>query len=96
MGDQAIINVAKVLDNAFSEEDLACRFGGDEFAIFIKHGMTMDELKGAMEELRSKLRINAGEMKISCSIGVALFLQMQRNIKNFTDVRIWHLFRQRN
>lgn len=73
MGDQAIINVAKVLDNAFSEEDLACRFGGDEFAIFIKHGMTMDELKGAMEELRSKLRINAGEMKISCSIGVALF-----------------------
>ena len=73
MGDKAIINVAKVLDNAFSEEDLACRFGGDEFAIFIKHGMTMDELKGAMEELRSKLRINAGEMKISCSIGVALF-----------------------
>lgn len=73
MGDQAIINVANILDSAFSEENLSCRFGGDEFAVFIKRGMTIDELNNEMEILRNKLRINVGEMKISCSIGVAMF-----------------------
>ena len=68
-GDDTIRLVADLLREYFRAEDLICRMGGDEFAVFVKERMSQDELHNRLENLRMRLRFVVQGMQFSCSIG---------------------------
>ncbi len=48
-GDAAIIDTAHILSSSFDEDDLVCRFGGDEFCICLLD-ISFDELSEKLED----------------------------------------------
>lgn len=70
-GDRTLQKVAKLLRSCFRNEDLICRMGGDEFAVFIENAATMAELNQRLMELCKKLRFVVGGLHVTCSVGAA-------------------------
>ncbi|MFC0118353.1 putative bifunctional diguanylate cyclase/phosphodiesterase [Pseudoalteromonas xiamenensis] len=74
IGDRILISVAKRLRNSVRQQDLVCRYGGDEFAILISNSQVDDALIVA-SKLSQKLRqpYVFGELtvELTASVGVA-------------------------
>ncbi|MCR5031720.1 MAG: sensor domain-containing diguanylate cyclase [Lachnospiraceae bacterium] len=75
-GDEVIKYVAKSIRSTFRESDFVGRVGGDEFLIFMKNA-DLDAAKMRAGKLNEKMRQtfeNDGiTIRISCSIGIALY-----------------------
>ncbi len=75
-GDRALRSVAQCLQLALRENDLACRYGGDELLIVLA-GAPLPAALAAAERLREQLRearpVAELEAPITCSMGVATF-----------------------
>lgn len=74
MGDKVLIEVARLLRDVFSSENIVGRLGGDEFCVFIKIHMSVDEVEKLLDGLHDVIH-QAGEAfaisaGLSCSIGV--------------------------
>lgn len=77
-GDQALTTIGKVLRNAIRDTDIAGRYGGDEFALFLPQA----DLKGAqlvghriLEALDgATIESSAGEFPVKASIGAATLM----------------------
>lgn len=73
-GDEAIMKAATILRDAFHQEDIVARFGGDEFVAYL-YGWENNELSRILSSINdemmewSKNRFNG--MEASFSIGVA-------------------------
>lgn len=70
-GDEAIRKVASLLISCFREEDIICRMGGDEFAVFVKVKFADADIDSRMEMICRKLRFQMGDLHITCSLGVS-------------------------
>lgn len=75
-GDLLLQQVAAVIQKEFRKGDIAARFGGDEFVIFVR-GMMRQKIEERIKELISILEntyipIPEGRMSIKASIGVCL------------------------
>lgn len=76
-GDQALMDVAEVLQGTFRESDILSRIGGDEFAV-----LTIDSSGMNPEFLRKRVRNNLSDINqrgtrsysLSLSIGLARYL----------------------
>ncbi|MDD3122969.1 MAG: PAS domain S-box protein [Candidatus Izemoplasmatales bacterium] len=66
-GDEAIINVSKVLRSTFRETDIIARIGGDEFAIILPNTTAeeMEILKLQLAEKRSDLIVENVEISLA-------------------------------
>lgn len=82
VGDELLIQVANRIKNSLRAEDLAARFGGDEFVVMIRpheHGMSQaaDHAIAIAEKIRSAIEqpyiIGTYEHHCSSSIGITLF-----------------------
>lgn len=78
-GDAVLLSVAKSLQGALRETDLAARIGGDEFAVLMT-STTYEEAKRLAERLREAicnpaLRFGHDTVHPACSIGVAAYPQ---------------------
>ncbi|MGE4352558.1 MAG: GGDEF domain-containing protein [Oscillospiraceae bacterium] len=75
-GDMALVEVGKILKSNFRNEDLICRYGGDEFIIVLKVEK-MDDLIDAAKRLKASAEKFNGSKKfpysINFSIGFDLF-----------------------
>lgn len=77
-GDSILQRVATFLYDSLGMHSVVCRYGGDEFAIFIAN-ITPPHLFGAAEDLRIGVKaldisdLCPGEMALSISIGLAMF-----------------------
>lgn len=71
-GDVAIRRVANTLQTMFREDDLVCRMGGDEFAVFMRAQFTHVQLIHRLEQMSTKLRFKIGHIEVTCSIGVCI------------------------
>lgn len=77
-GDQVLKEVGEVFVNDIRTGDLACRFGGEEFLLFLHH-INLENAEKTAENLRHKishLNIRYGAEQIgpiTISIGVALY-----------------------
>jgi diguanylate cyclase (GGDEF)-like protein len=76
LGDEAIIAVARVLEDEFKWDDFICRFGGDEYVIITKHGdlKTLNAtLQAVNEHLLALQREGRFEYELSVSAGYAQY-----------------------
>lgn len=82
VGDFWIREVAKILKNSCREEDIVCRYGGDEFIIFLKGDFDVDALKRRMDGVRETLRQQSVRMQqdVHCSIGLCWITGAGKNI----------------
>ncbi len=76
-GDSILIETAKRLKKTLREDDVICRFGGDEFIIILEHIQDSKNLADIAYKLNQTLKIPY-EMKnythyLSCSIGIAIY-----------------------
>lgn len=76
-GDKFLMRFAEDLKKHFDFNELLCRFGGDEFIIFIPYIYNYNDIKKLVMKvtdiLKSPYNINNNEIFASASIGVAVF-----------------------
>lgn len=83
MGDQVLARIGQVIRLTFRETDLVGRVGGDEFMALIRTqngpAAVAKKAQALMAEIAALAMPPAGELGISCSIGVAAFPQNGRD-----------------
>jgi diguanylate cyclase (GGDEF)-like protein len=83
VGDQVLKSVAAVLQSHARDEDLACRLGGEEFALFVREVSPSEALA-----IAERIRVAMGEMpletvgSITVSCGVAHLPQTSEDPKS--------------
>jgi len=84
VGDEVIIAVAAIIKNSISSQDIAARWGGEEFAIYLPH---VGLIKGVQvaEEIRKKVAENT-KPSVTFSCGVSTW--NDKNTDNVNDVFI--------
>ena len=74
VGDVAIKEVAKILDENLRDSDLMARFGGEEFCVLIED-ISLNNVERLFEKIRKQfenniIKINGLEIKFTASIGI--------------------------
>lgn len=74
MGDRMIMSFANLLRSLTHEEDIQCRYGGDEFVVILKHVNTAQSAMKKCDEICRLFREHFAEEQFtaSCSCGIAL------------------------
>ena len=72
IGDFWIREIATALQEVCDASDIACRYGGDEFILFLQNTGNLDELTERVESFRKKVHNKAVEREqdVHCSIGI--------------------------
>jgi diguanylate cyclase (GGDEF)-like protein len=77
IGDKLLIRIADKIKMNVRSEDTVARFGGDEFVILIRSKSGIDGAqivaKKLMSEIAKPILIEGKAIRITCSIGVAMF-----------------------
>ncbi|MBQ0002330.1 MAG: EAL domain-containing protein [Treponema sp.] len=71
-GDETLKFVADVLQKSFRDEDIICRMGGDEFAIFLPKAFDKEQLELKLTRLCDNLSFLVEKIMVTCSIGACL------------------------
>jgi diguanylate cyclase (GGDEF)-like protein len=77
-GDTVLRAVGECLEKSFRNEDIACRFGGEEFIVVLS-GAIPEDAAGKADELRSKVEslvvryLDRALPRITISVGIATF-----------------------
>ncbi|MBP5402781.1 MAG: EAL domain-containing protein [Treponema sp.] len=71
-GDETLKKVGEVLQASFRDEDVLCRMGGDEFAIFIPKKFEKKQLESKLTRLCTNLSFFIEKINVTCSIGACL------------------------
>ncbi len=97
IGNRLILHVAKRIENAIRESDLAARFSGDEFAIILNNVAGVEEVTQVAETLNQKISkpytLNGRQVFTSASIGIALSnarYEEAENILRDADIAMYH------
>ena len=76
-GDMLLEKVATSLLYVINEEDLICRYSGDEFLIFKPDSISINDLEDFMINIKkifeNPFRVNENDIYITVSIGVSIF-----------------------
>jgi diguanylate cyclase (GGDEF)-like protein len=76
-GDELLVDVARRLRRALREDDVVARLGGDEFVVSLPHLHSAGDIgfvaSKLIDVLHAPYALEAGEARISASIGVAMF-----------------------
>lgn len=87
-GDQALIQVARQLQDQVRQEDLLARMGGDEFALLVRGipDSQILQLAGRLQQAVQSLPLQGG-IPLTCSIGVAslLSLSAETSVQSFLE-----------
>lgn len=83
MGDNVIVEIARVCQTNLGDDDIAGRIGGDEFAILLPKRSLLSATEFA-EQLSQAMSLNKipgiiGDMQVSLSIGVASATERDKN-----------------
>jgi diguanylate cyclase (GGDEF)-like protein len=86
-GDQLLIEAAKRINNNLHTRDMLCRFGGDEFVVFLDEINSLAEVESIAEKIlqhfKEPIKIGAHLFYVSISIGIAY---VEENIVNSDDL----------
>ena len=95
VGDEVIQQVAQALQSMTRDDDIVCRFGGEEFVIFLS-GQSRDEGLAAAERMRKSiselaLEVHGAPLHVTVSIGASMkdrACDVMRSIKE-ADVALY-------
>jgi diguanylate cyclase (GGDEF)-like protein/PAS domain S-box-containing protein len=73
-GDEVLRQVSTLIRENIREDDVLCRFGGDEFAIIL-HDISLDKVKDIAEKIKDtignhRFQIDKRSVDLGCSIGI--------------------------
>jgi diguanylate cyclase (GGDEF)-like protein/PAS domain S-box-containing protein len=97
-GDGALQELGRLLQAKIRREDVACRYGGDEFAI-IMPGATLAVTQERAEQIREAVRLMSGHQegrvmgRFSLSFGVAIFPDHGTSVKELVQAADAALYR---
>lgn len=99
-GDQALKHVSRVFHRVLRENDVPARIGGEEFALWLP-GANLKQAQEVAERVRaaveaSKLELSAGEVKLTCSIGVAAVPESVKQAANLRAAADAALYRAKS
>ncbi|ABV85750.1 EAL domain-containing protein [Shewanella pealeana] len=97
MGDALLVEASNRLQSLVADENVLCRFGGDEFVILLRDTPTIDTVNYLCEQLLASIEkpfvLYGREFFISTSIGVSLWPEDAKQpevlIKN-ADLAMYH------
>lgn len=75
-GDSVIIDFARFLEINFGSMGIVCRFGGDEFCVFVTREGSREKIEKAISKFIasiSNIYLGNSEYMITCSIGIVEF-----------------------
>ena len=90
-GDETLRKVAEVLHASFREQDVICRMGGDEFAIFLPKKISKSKLDTKLDVLCKNLSFMIEDINVTCSIGACLapqYAQDYQTLYNNADMAL--------
>jgi diguanylate cyclase (GGDEF)-like protein len=91
-GDEAIQKVAKILEQSIRKEDVALRYGGDEF-MMVFFDITKEKLERKLAYIRSEVKKitleECAEVKITMSFGGALGTELVNNLIGTADKALY-------
>lgn len=90
-GDETIQRVAKIIQSSFINDEVCCRMGGDEFAIFIPRKIEKARLEEILKELCNNLDFMIEQIEVTCSIGACVspdFAKDYQTIYNNADMAL--------
>jgi diguanylate cyclase (GGDEF)-like protein len=76
MGDQVLQQVAQACQSQLSEQDVVCRWGGEEFVILLP-GTDLNQAQLAMERLKQTINEKAMKPSVTVSIGVVQRIDLE-------------------
>ena len=85
-GDQIINKVSEKIKSVFKENSIALRFGGDEFIVFMKDTINLEESIKKAEELlkfHNDITFPNGLQSLYLSVGIAL---REKDDNNYHDL----------
>jgi diguanylate cyclase (GGDEF)-like protein len=84
-GDAVLKAVAQILKNEYRDDDIAARFGGEEFLILLGHcDLTNAKIKA--ENLRAKIEaLNPLGIAVTVSIGLSLLINEEDSFPDLLD-----------
>lgn len=77
IGDLALCNFVKIINDNIRKEDILIRFGGEEFLIFIIES-DLKTAKTIADRIRVNTKENSFEPNFTCSIGISYFDKNER------------------
>lgn len=97
IGDRLLQETAQRLQKSVRDCDTVCRLGGDEFALVLPELGDMHEAaqvpQRIVESLRAPTVIDGRELKVSASIGIALYpvdAEEPETLLRYADVAMYH------
>lgn len=90
-GDEILIHISKKIANTIREQDLSCRWGGDEFVLVIEN-TSKDGILTLMEKLIKEIRAPYflerfdKSLSVDASIGVAFYPSDEQNMQNLISL----------
>lgn len=73
IGDEMIKNFANKLKKAFRDSDIICRFGGDEFVVWMKNIPPEEEIERKKADHLCRILTCSNGIPVSASIGIACY-----------------------
>ncbi len=85
-GDEALIQLTRIISNNIDAEDIAARYGGEEIIIYINSAGEKDKVFRKIDTIRKKIsenviNYNEEKVKITASFGISYYNEACRNLK---------------
>ncbi len=88
VGDIAIKEVKRILDDTLRESDLVARFGGEEFCIILED-ITHEDTKALFERIRKRFKeniIQINDIKISYTVSFGVAYGMEKSLEEMVKL----------
>jgi diguanylate cyclase len=91
VGDQYIVEVAKVFKNTFRKTDITSRYGGDEFTILLPDTdletamKVAEEVRKSVEKLDFLDSLEGPDLHLSVSLGISCYPETASTMAQLTE-----------
>lgn len=87
VGDEALVEVAKIIKKSLREDDLVARWGGEEFVVLLKN-VTLDKAQAIIEKVRTNIESNtlSNDIRVTASFGLTQYKEGEEAKETFKRV----------
>src|SRR5699024_1390586 len=79
VGDKVLIQIARILKNSINDNEIAARWGGEEFAVYLPY-YNLEYAKEVAENISLQIK-ESTDPNVTVSIGISLWNDKRRSIE---------------